>query len=188
MEGAGGVERNEGEGITWLRKSAEGGFLKGQAFYGQWLIYRGGGPKDIEAGVDWLRKAADNGNADAQFLYGLHFVQGKGTAINTAEAGPWFRYAALQGHAKGENAYGYWLVTESKGTENELTEACKWYTLAIRQTADAIARRDAEINLKALLPKLTPEQAEKGKQLADKFVPIREKKNDTSDDGFPGLG
>ena len=87
------------------------------------------------------------------------------------------RFSALHGCPPGENAYGYALDT-GDGGERDLVEAYKWYALAMKQTQSEDAKQRAEVNMRNLLPRLTPEQIEEGKKRVEKFVPVKEKKEE----------
>ena len=58
-----GLPRNVGEGLAWLRKSGENGYLKAQAALG--LLYMKGMPGDVSIDErqteQWLAKAARQG-------------------------------------------------------------------------------------------------------------------------------
>lgn len=55
------ARQDEGNGITWLRKSAKAGYAKAQDALGWRYLLGSGVPKDLGQARAWFRKAAANG-------------------------------------------------------------------------------------------------------------------------------
>ncbi|MGB8354390.1 MAG: SEL1-like repeat protein [Chthoniobacteraceae bacterium] len=187
--GGDGVAKDEVAGCEWVRKAAEQGNVPAEYQLGKCLLAGLGTKQDAVESVKWLRKAADQGNAKAQFTYGLCCSHGRGgLPADPAEAVRWFRFAAMQGSPSGENALGYAYDT-GEVVKQDFVEAWKWYILATGQDKEPSAKRNAEINMKALDPKMTPAQKEEAKQRASQFVPEPEKENnDPSKGSSSGMG
>jgi TPR repeat protein len=66
-----GLPRDVGEGLAWLRKSGESGYLKAQAALG--LLYMKGMPGDVSVderqAVQWLDMAAQQGHASSRRVW-----------------------------------------------------------------------------------------------------------------------
>ena len=67
-----GVEKNEVEGVRWLREAAEQGFMKGKILLGLAYFEEKGVKKDEAEGVRWLREAAEQGNETAESILAGH--------------------------------------------------------------------------------------------------------------------
>ena len=175
-----GVEKDSANALRWLRKAANKGILGAQLSLGCLLMNDPLGPEDYEEAQTWLRKAAEQGDPRAQCelgLYLVNYLNRPGIVASPEEGVQWLRFAALQGLPRAETAYGYSL-TIGAGVTQDLIEAYKWNTLVIEQETDLDAKRNSEVNMRILVPKMTPEQIEEGKNRAKKFVPVRDKNDE----------
>ncbi len=181
------VEKNPDLAMEWCRRSAQRGFPAAQRQYALFLNEASFDTKGKAEAAEWMRKAAENGDPVAQFQYGIWCVQGDcGLEADPTEGVRWLRFSALQGFANAEAFYGHSLDSAT-GCERDYVEAYKWYTLAIQHADDPGLKRATGVNLQTLLLRLTPEQIEEGKKRVEKFVPVRDKRN--NDDPFAiGLG
>jgi TPR repeat protein len=103
-----GLPRDVGEGLAWLRKSGESGFLKAQAALG--LLYMKGMPGDVSVderqAVQWLEMAARQGHASSQASLGALLLS-QSSAVRDPEAGVvWLKRAAGQGDVTAQVALG----------------------------------------------------------------------------------
>jgi len=72
------VSKDDAQGISWLRKAAEGGCGAAQDSLGQRYDFGMGVEKDHEAALGWYKKAADRGDFWAGFqLNNLKKVQSR---------------------------------------------------------------------------------------------------------------
>ena len=154
-----GVEPDEAQYLSWLRKSADSGVAKAQI--GLWdatkdpveaaiwlrkaatqgshdaqyrlcgLYQRGEGvEQDDEEAVRWLRKAAMQGNLGAQYNLGLCYAEGQGVPQDDAEAVKWWRKSAVQWSHFGLYELGI-SYSHGRGVPRNLVEGYKWLRLAI---------------------------------------------------------
>lgn len=89
-----GAPKNDAEGISWMRRSAEQGHAKAQYSLGQ--SYYNLNPAEA---VKWWRKAAEQGEALGQLGLGWAYEFGSGVPRNHAESAKWYRKATDQGNA-----------------------------------------------------------------------------------------
>lgn len=124
-----GVARNPREALTWLQKSADGGYATGQLNLA-YLYYRGDGvPKDLVRAAMWLQRAADQGQASAQFNLAAMYERGEGIQANYAEAMKYYRLAANQGNALAQYSLGVMHYT-GHGVPANAAVAVQWYQQA----------------------------------------------------------
>ena len=160
------MKTNNAEGLTWLQRAAEGGWPPAEyllaSYYSTGTV---GLPKDPEQSLQWIQRAAEHGSVQAQFYLASGYLYGRGVPKNVSQAVRWFRQAAEQGHAEAQNSIGYACETGVAGYTN-LVEAYMWYQLAAKQ-GEARSR----VNLKQLVPRLTPEQISDGDRRVTEFTP-----------------
>jgi hypothetical protein len=92
-----GVAKDYAKAVDWLRKGAEQGDAKSQAYLGYCYENAWGVALDYQKAQDLYRKAANAGNLFAQYNFGMLFLNGFGTEKNLAEAAKWLGKAAAQG-------------------------------------------------------------------------------------------
>jgi TPR repeat protein len=170
-----GVEKDQNEAVKWVTKAAAVGIPRAELLLGiAYMKGAGSLEKSDSTGIEWVRKAAEQGDGMAQFKLGMAYERGEGVAVSPEDGAKWFRLAAIHGNPYGENAYGYALAT-GEGVKQDLVEAYKWYLLAMAQK-EADPKSRAEVNKKAILPQMTPDQIVEGEKRAASFVPEKEKK------------
>ena len=86
------------------------------------------------------------------------YFHGKGVAKDLTNYVVWTRKAADQGLAEAQNSIGYACETGDAG-DTDLVEAYMWYQLAAKQ-----GEPRSKVNLKRLMPRLTPEQISEGER------------------------
>ena len=92
-----GTTKNESEGIIWLQKSADNGFVPAQVSLGLRHQFGAGVSQDPAKAYTLFLLAAQAENPDAQFLLASLLATGQGTAKNIKEALKWFRIAKSNG-------------------------------------------------------------------------------------------
>lgn len=138
-----------------------------------WMKTESGVDRNETEAAAWMKKAAEQGAARAEYSYGYKCLHGTGRPVDIAEATRWFRAAALQGLPLAANNYGY-ALQRGQGVDQDFVEAYKWLTLAINQRDNQEAHDRASVNMQDLLPHMTPEQIQEGKDRAAHFVPVLE--------------
>jgi TPR repeat protein len=128
-----GIPHNPAEGLKWLRRSADQGFLLAIDDLGEfyWLGSYEVPQNDVEA-VKFLQKAADSGVPLAQYRMGLAYYLGRGVPVNYTNAAGWFFNAARQGHAVAQNNLGVHYF-RGLGVQQNIAQAVKWYTCSAEQ-------------------------------------------------------
>ena len=97
------MEKNEAEGIVWLRRSAGQNQAWGQYYLGLAYLNGVGVPKDGKEGAELTRKAAEQGLAPAQAAMAQLLLAGRDVPRDDAAAAKYARRAADQGNADGFN-------------------------------------------------------------------------------------
>ena len=98
-----GVSQNEAIALEWFRRSAEGGYDKGQYWY-VFMLSRGRGTADGQPdwrnAIPWFERAARQGNSNAQFSMGEAYDTCRGGLPRDLEkAANWYRMAdGVQDH------------------------------------------------------------------------------------------
>lgn len=82
------------EGVTWLRRAADGGHSGAMLQLGK--LYRSGVgvPQNYEYAEKWVRSAADAGNSEAMVELGRLYRSGLGVKADLVKAYVWFNRAA----------------------------------------------------------------------------------------------
>ena len=89
-----GIERDEAEGIKWLKKAITAPDQARASVYSAFLLasyylddkFR---LRDLSEGVSWLRKSADQGLSSAQQMLGTLYVRGRGVPKDNSLAIMW---------------------------------------------------------------------------------------------------
>ena len=128
-----GTPHNPTEGLKWLRRSADQGFLPAIDDLGEfyWLGSYEVPQNDVEA-VKYLQKAADSGVPLAQYRMGLAYYLGRGVPVNYTNAAGWFFNAARQGHAVAQNNLGIHYF-QGLGVQQDIAQGVKWYACSAEQ-------------------------------------------------------
>lgn len=130
------VPRDFDAARSWLRKSAEQGYLPAQAGLGKMYLTNVRHNDAIPNYGDadrWLRMAAMQGDADAQFWLGTAYERGWLGAIDDREALKWIRKAAAQGLPDAQFCLGQ-RYEDGEGVPQSNSLAASWY----RKAADHI--------------------------------------------------
>jgi hypothetical protein len=119
-------------GRSWMRKSAEQGYMPAQAGIGEMYL---NGIKQLGAITDygdaerWLRLAAMQGEADAQLWLGAGYERGYFGTFDYREALRWLRKAAAQGLPDAQFSLGQ-MYEEGEGVPESASLAASWYRKA----------------------------------------------------------
>ncbi|KAI8838037.1 hypothetical protein BJ741DRAFT_532062 [Chytriomyces cf. hyalinus JEL632] len=129
LEGSGGLDRDIGWAMTWLRESAnrdnpDAMFLLGKA-------YQDGRVRKWEVAVsaDWYLRAAELGHAESMVHIGKAYEHGVGVRQNPKQAFIWYKASATRGFPRAHNLLGY-CYWKGFGVPKDLVEACRWYRRA----------------------------------------------------------
>jgi TPR repeat protein len=109
-----------------------------------------------DKGVAFIRTRAERGDAQAQLDIGFIYFKKNDLAQSTA----WFRKAADQGNRFGQTLMGQ-AYEFGQGAPQDMIEAFKWYTLAIKSGDDYAAHNRSD-----LARKMTPDQIAEGERRA----------------------
>jgi TPR repeat protein len=122
-----GIKKDFANGVVWLRKSAQQGYLDAQYDLGI-LLSRSDDP-DYSGALQWLRKAASKGHARAAYAIGQIYADGLGVDKDEQEAVRWYRQAAEAGLPSAEYAMGY-ALSEGAGIQKDDPMALDWFRKA----------------------------------------------------------
>ncbi len=154
LEGA-GVPPSLVEGVRWLERAANQGYVDAQARLATLSIHglatstgcSGGSAAgsaanlfaandaaepDFESGIRWARKAAEAGSADGQAVLGYILTSGPEHLRNLDEAHQWYERSAVAGCPQGALGYALSLARTAKDPEEQAKVA-----EYLRQAADA---------------------------------------------------
>ena len=107
---------------------------------------------DPEKALVYYKEAAVKGDRDAQFALGTYFYSGEGLPKNVAVARQWFDAAARQGQPDAMFNLGA-MSASGEGGPKDQAVAYAWLSLA-----KLAGHQQADAALRALAPKLTPEE------------------------------
>lgn len=115
--------------------------------------------------MDGLMEKAAAGDAESMYWLGFYHATGKDVPKNLMEGAKWYQEAAEHNHEKGQYELGV-AFEEGLGVPKDPVIAYQWLYLAAQKgNLDAIDRRDK------LAAKLPEYEVEKGKRMAELFVP-----------------
>lgn len=107
---------------------------------------------------------AEAGDPIAQFNLGYCYEMGQGTSVDHSAAFLWYLRAAQQGYPRAQYHVGLAYSYGGQGVEWNLTEACKWLTLA---AWNGIKEADQQLRQNAF----PTENRLQGEQAANAFKP-----------------
>jgi TPR repeat protein len=150
LEGA-GVPPSRIEGVRWLERAANQGYVEAQAQLATLSIHGLAGAPDPEApnvsglfttnhavqadfgtGINWARKAAEAGSADGQAVLGYILTSGPEHLRNLNEARQWYERSAAAGCPQGALGYALSLAPAAVDQERQAQVADH-----LRRAADA---------------------------------------------------
>ena len=145
------AQKDVNEGIKWLYKSAENGYIVAQLFlgnaYAQSLFgtkmgdlkafERLGFRQDYSQAFKWYKRAANQGDSKSQSFLGACYLDGLGVPKNRIEAYKWFNLAAAQ------NSPGANHLRDSLGRSMTSQEIAK----AEQLSAAFVARKEEDYSV-----------------------------------------
>jgi uncharacterized protein len=98
-----GVNENPVEGVKWIRRAAEHGYIPAYNELG--VLYRTGSgvEKDFEEAARWFRKGAKAGDGKARFNLAACYYNGDCAGVNNAVAFAWFVLSSDAGEAAAQD-------------------------------------------------------------------------------------
>ncbi len=149
-----------------LMPLAKAGNAEAQNRIGEMLEFGQGVERDVDAAYQWFHRAAEQGEVAAWHNLGRNYNFGSGVEQDFAIAEEWYRRAAERGYTKSLFFLGTLYATDHGQDESHSSDiiAYAWLKNAADlgdQTARPIAER--------LLLKLTAEEVETAKQLAERY-------------------
>ena len=132
-----GSEQDVSEGITWLLKAAEQGYVNSQNLLGGCYLNGEFVEEDETGAMNWFKKAAEQGDDYGQYNYGMCFIRGCGVERDIREAIRWFRKAAEQNSGLAQFELGKCYLF-GHGVKENKAEAMIWlYKAADNGNEDA---------------------------------------------------
>ncbi|MCE2510041.1 MAG: sel1 repeat family protein [Alphaproteobacteria bacterium] len=166
-----GFEEDDAKAIVWYRRAAEQGHMHAQHNLGISYENGEGVEQSIVEAVKWYQLAAAQGNQSSQYNLGLLFSLGHAPIQRSdRQALQWFTMAAEQGHAKAQSNLGA-MHALGLGTEKNLVQAYKWFTLAVNSYPPGEDREQEMKNLTRASEEMAPVQVELAKKLAEEWKP-----------------
>ena len=164
---------DKGDSLTALKEFqslADDNDASGQ--YGLGIMYDlgEGVPQSAEQAAKWYQLSAEQGHAGAQNNLGVMYEEGEGVPRNYDEAMRWYRRAAESGNKDAPNNIGV-IYMSGVGAIKDSVKAYMWFSVAGKGDPAAIS------NKKFLLKRLTPDELERAKNMAQEWLKIREQKN-----------
>jgi len=134
-----GTEKDVGEGLRWVKKSADGGYISAQSSLAHWFHKGGmdGVAKDLISATHYYRMLAELKNSSSDAAAALEAQRQLGSLYaeelkDYAEAIKWYRMAANQNDPFSQFQLGY-LHAEGAGVPKDEAEAVKWYRKSAEQ-------------------------------------------------------
>ncbi len=126
-----GVQKDEDEGIKWVRMAAQQDEVLAQRIIGNRYLKGIGVKKDFSEALKWIRSAADKGDSVAQNLLGNCLAKGEGVTKDLGQAAEWFEKSARRGNIQSQVAlgrcylYGFGVVENHGIARALLTDAAE---------------------------------------------------------------
>ena len=166
-------EPDHATALTYYRKAAALEQTDAMNNIGMAYMRGQGVPKDTDRGIVWLSQASELGNPYSAFHLGRAFMTGWGVEENPAQALAFFRLSAQRNFL---TAYTYigdaLLATDTP----DLPEAMANYIIArdaglLKDTKKSREEaEEAKGKLAEVMERMTPEQIEKGTQIAEDWI------------------
>lgn len=147
------------EGVKWMYKSANSGFVRAQYQLALCLQHGRGIKRDACEAAKWYIKASEGGYVRAMYNTSLCYQIGDGVAQSHQQSKRWMKRAADRGHSKAQFEHALGLFAEGK-----MMAAAVYLELATRagETAAGHVRT-------ALFEQMSPASQERTIQLADNW-------------------
>lgn len=120
------VSQDKNASFTWIKKSAESGFVPAYAALAE--CYRRGTGTSVsnELSVQWDEKAARAGDSQGQFNLGYYYEHGHLKELDYKQALHWYRKAADQGNADAYTNIGS-MYMYGRGLEKSSARAFEYF-------------------------------------------------------------
>jgi TPR repeat protein len=105
--------------------------------------------RDFERAAHWYLRAAGKGHAAAQFELARIQFEGMVVPRGTDEMMYWLWRAALSGHVEAQIMLGAVYEFGDAGVRADLTQALKWYRVALRSAPPELRQRIARLTERA---------------------------------------
>jgi hypothetical protein len=117
---------------SWLKKSAQKGFVEAIYALGDQYVRGGFGEPDYEKGSQWLKKAAEKNSLEAMVTLGHIALANKLPGSKPGQAVEWFRKPAEQGFAPAQTLLGG-LLFEGSVVKQDIKGGMEWMHKAAAQ-------------------------------------------------------
>jgi hypothetical protein len=119
---------------------------------------------DYATALKLVRPLAEKGDPQAQNYLGTMYRDGHGVPQNHMTAVKWYRAAAGQGYAQAQNSLGV-MHAHGQGVPQDNIRAYMWFEVATSAPVGRDAKK-ATVRRDELAPRMTPQQVERARQLA----------------------
>lgn len=116
---------------------------------------------DYSTAFTTFKQLASSGDASSQFQLSLLYAAGKGVKVDSRQALYWLRQAATRGHPQAQSNLGV-AFNMGRGVAQDPLKAYAWLSMAVA-AGDSMAATNRDV----VARKLSPEQLEQAKRLAD---------------------
>lgn len=106
MEGRYQLKPDVSQGLTWIRRAAEGGDARAALVLGNACAQGKGTKQDPAEALKWWHKAANKDISEAQYQLGKAYMEGLGVPKDPQKAGSWLKQAADAGSADAQYLLG----------------------------------------------------------------------------------
>lgn len=200
-ESGAGLPLNPQQAMRWYRRAAEEGLAEAQFNAGRGYYQGLGTSRDPLRAQRWLEQSANQGYAPALYLLADMYDSGNGAPLDDARAVAMYRKSAEAGYAPAQLRLGT-MYAMGEGVRPDLEEARRWWTQAaeagdsaamLMLGSQALDRGEritaymwltlipgndpqavtASATLVALAGRMTPEEIEQGRRLADNWRAAR---------------
>lgn len=149
----GASQQEQADGIGWIRRSAEQGYLSAIRFLGWALTYGRGCTAQPEEALRWIQEGVKRGDAESQVMLGCAYADGSGVPCDKSRAHALFHLASLQGHVRGTYLLGRTYL-DALGTAIDAGRAIECFQIAAgHKDADAALQLGRLYLLSDLVPR-----------------------------------
>ena len=168
-----GQEPNYAEAIKWFEIGASRDDAHSLHMLGYYALYGKGMKRDPKKSTEYYLRAAKLGYSGSQNNVGWAFYKGDGIKRSIPDAVFWVTRSAEQGEPF---AYGSLCEMHAAGDAfiRDDIEAFKWCRLAVDQEPEGNARDNDIKLLQSYIHHMSAEDIKKGRNLADKWAPLRQ--------------
>ncbi len=125
-------------------------------------LYQPDMEEEVDKSIEQFSKAAELGSIASQLILAGRYELGEGVPQSDEQAFKWYFQAARNGNSRAQNNLG-WMYMTGIGVKQNKSAAYAWYKIAAGNKAISRSARLLVAN------KMTNDQIEEGKQLAEKI-------------------